>query len=188
MTSTSREYFESMYANDRDPWNFANSEYELRKYALTIASLPRANYHNAFEPGCSIGILSKLLATRCDQLLSTDIIGEALDQAITRLKPDDNVRVEALSIPDQWPREIFDLIVLSEIGYYFDVEQLRQIVTLIGETTELGAHIIGVHWRGETDYPRSADDVHEQINDSEIFRRVVQHSEAEFRLDVWERV
>jgi cyclopropane fatty-acyl-phospholipid synthase-like methyltransferase len=188
MMSTSREYFESMYASDPDPWHFASSEYELRKYAVTIASLPRAKYHNAFEPGCSIGVLSELLASRCDRLLATDIIGEALEQAAGRLEPHDNVRFEFRSIPNQWPRETFDLIVLSEVAYYFDVENLRRIVHMIGETTKPGAHIMGVHWRGETDYPQSADEVHEQINDSEILRRIVQHSEPKFRLDVWERV
>ena len=62
MTSTSRRYFDSMYEADADPWNFATSEYERRKYSLTVASLPRARYHHAFEPGCSIGVLSEQLA------------------------------------------------------------------------------------------------------------------------------
>jgi cyclopropane fatty-acyl-phospholipid synthase-like methyltransferase len=188
MTSTSRAYFESMYENSPDPWHFASSEYEQRKYALTVASLPRKRYRNAFEPGCSIGVLSELLAARCDRLLSTDIISNALATAAERLTPLGNVRVEVCSIPHQWPQEMFDLMVLSEVAYYFDVAELRRLVQLIGETTQPGAHVVGVHWRGETDYPQSADEVHDQINDHQFLRRIVQHSEPDFRLDVWERV
>jgi len=39
MTSTAREYFHTIYAASDDPWNFAASSYEQRKYALTLDSL-----------------------------------------------------------------------------------------------------------------------------------------------------
>jgi Nodulation protein S (NodS) len=188
MTSTSRRYFESMYESDSDPWNFATSEYERRKYAVTVAALPRRRYHNAFEPGCSIGVLSEQLAPRCDRLLSTDIIVDALKVATVRLSECRNVVVEARSIPDEWPQEFFDLIVLSEIAYYFDREGLEGVLRSIMETTRPGAHVLGVHWRGTTDYPQSGDEVHERIGLCSEFRSVVHHVETEFRLDVWEHV
>src|ERR1035437_6349846 len=62
MTSTDRQYFRNMYAANNDPWNFETSLYERRKYALTLDTLTKERYHNAFEPGCSIGVLSELLA------------------------------------------------------------------------------------------------------------------------------
>jgi hypothetical protein len=188
MTSTSRSYFESMYEGDSDPWKFATSEYERRKYALSVAALPCGRYHNAFEPGCSIGVLSEQLAPRCDRLLSTDIIGDPLQIAAARLSEYRNVVVEARSIPDEWPQESFDLIVLSEIAYYFDEEGLEKVLGSIVETTRSGAHVLGVHWRGATDYPQSGDDVHARIGLCTDLRGVVHHVEAEFRLDVWERV
>jgi Nodulation protein S (NodS) len=188
MTSTSRRYFESMYESDSDPWHFATSEYERRKYALTVAALPRGRYHNAFEPGCSIGVLTEQLALRCDRLLSTDIIGDALSTAAARLSECNNVVVEARSIPEDWPQETFDLIVLSEIAYYFDGEGLERVLRAVVMSTDPGAHVIGVHWRGATDYPQSGDDVHERIELCPELRRVVHHLETDFRLDVWERV
>jgi predicted TPR repeat methyltransferase len=187
MTSTSRRYFESMYESGADPWQFATSEYERRKYALTVAALPRERYHNAFEPGCSIGVLSEHLALRCDRLLSTDIIGEALKAAAVRLSEYRNVVVEERSIPDEWPRETFDLIVLSEIAYYFDEEALERVLRSVVETTNPGAHVLGVHWRGATDYPQSGDDVHGRIELCPDLQRMVHHVETDFRLDVWER-
>jgi cyclopropane fatty-acyl-phospholipid synthase-like methyltransferase len=177
-----------MYESDVDPWHFATSEYEHRKYALTMAALPRERYHHAFEPGCSIGVLSEQLALRCDRLLSTDIIGDALSAAAVRLSEYRNVVVEERSIPDEWPREKFDLIVLSEIAYYFDDERLERLLRSVVQTTDPGAHVLGVHWRGVTDYPKSGDEVHERIESCPELRRVVEHVETDFRLDVWERI
>jgi predicted TPR repeat methyltransferase len=188
MTSTDREYFQSMYDESTDPWNFATSSYEQRKYALTINSLPRERYRNAFEPGCSIGVLSELLASRCERLLATDIVSSALEQAKQRLRKCENVVVESRAIPGSWPDEVFDLVVLSEVAYYFDAESLRDILALILRSTLPGAHVIGVHWRGETDYPLTGDRVHELINAHDQLRRIVHHLEEEFTLDLWERV
>jgi cyclopropane fatty-acyl-phospholipid synthase-like methyltransferase len=188
MTSTPRSYFESMYEGDGDPWNFATSEYERRKYALTMAALPRERYSNAFEPGCSIGVLSEQLARRCDHLISTDIIVDALNEARARLDDCPNVVVEERSIPEEWPEGHFDLIVLSEVGYYFDDERLGALLHSVIATTRPGAHVLGVHWRGATDYPRSGDDVHERVGLCPELRNIVHHVESDFRLDVWERV
>ena len=116
MTSTSRSYFEEMYRNHADPWEFESSLYEQRKYAVTVASLPRSRYRSAYEPGCSVGVLTELLATRCDRLLSSDIIPSALLRAEARLRRRPHVWFQERSIPDQWPPGPFDLVVLSEIA------------------------------------------------------------------------
>jgi hypothetical protein len=188
MTSTARSYFETMYAASDDPWHFATSSYELRKYALTVASLPRSRYDSAFEPGCSIGVLSEQLATRCHQLLATDLVIDAVAVATRRLEGHRHVRVEHRAIPEQWPHEIFDLIVFSEIAYYFDEPALGEIMDLVARSTGTGAHLIAVHWRGETDYPLTGDHAHELIACTPTLRSVVHHEEEEFLLDVWERV
>ena len=72
------EYFDGMYAASPDPWGFESRWYERRKYAVTMALLPAERYRDAFEPGCSIGVMTGLLAGRCDRLLSCDAeIGRA---------------------------------------------------------------------------------------------------------------
>jgi Nodulation protein S (NodS) len=187
VTSTSRSYFESMYATNDDPWNFAHSDYESRKYALTVASLPRARYANAFEPGCSVGVLTEHLAPRCGRLLATDMMGAPLALAATRLEPYDNVQVDERTIPDDWPDELFDLVVLSEVAYYFDVKTLTHVTNLVTNSTIGGAHVVGVHWRGRTDYPLSGDAAHAVIDQHPQLTLVVHHVEDDFVLDVWER-
>jgi predicted TPR repeat methyltransferase len=187
MSSTPRSYFQSMYAQACDPWNFETSEYEHRKYELTMAALPRQYYLNAFEPGCSIGVLSEKLASRCAHVLATDIVDSALDTAKERLRSSSNVKVERRSIPRQWPEGDYDLVVLSEIAYYFDSLQLREIMRRVMCTTRQGAHVIGVHWRGETNYPLTGDRAHEIIGGTFGLSRLVHYEESSFALDVWER-
>jgi hypothetical protein len=187
MTSTERGYFVDMYAEDPDPWGFASRWYEQRKYAITIATLPNPRYSYAFEPGCSIGILSELLASRCDRLLVTDIIPAALEQARTRLGAYSNVEIQALAIPESWPEDTFDLIILSELAYYFDAATLATIIdTAVGSSVP-DAHLVAVHWRGTTDYPLSGEQAHRIIGSHKNLDPLVHHQDNEFVLDVWQR-
>lgn len=187
MTATERRYFEEMYESSHDPWSYSTSWYERRKYALTAAVLPRIQYSSAFEPGCSIGVLSELLAARCDRLLATDIISAPLERASARLHRFPGVIVEQRAIPEWWPKQRFDLVVLSEVAYYFDAETLCNIMLKVSESTDPGANLIAVHWRGQTNYPLTGDQAHELIDDCSKFQHVTHHVEKCFVLDVWER-
>ena len=83
MPNTSIDYFDQMYRRP-DPWDYESSWYEQRKYALTLAALRRERYENGFEPGCSIGVLTELLAPRCRHLLAADFHDGALARAHAR--------------------------------------------------------------------------------------------------------
>jgi hypothetical protein len=187
MNSTNRAYFEHMYRDNVDPWGFESSAYEQRKYAVTVASLPRSRYRSAYEPGCSVGVLTELLAIRCDRLLCSDIIPTALQRAEARLRRKPHVWFEERSIPAQWPAGPFDLVVLSEIAYYFDETDLAEVLECVARSTQRGAHVVGVHWRGVTDYPLRGDRCHELISEAPDLVSIVQHRAEEFVLDVWER-
>lgn len=154
---------------------------------MTVASLPRSRYRSAYEPGCSVGVLTELLATRCDRLLSSDIIPSALERAEARLRRKPHVSIEERSIPDQWPPGHFDLVVLSEIAYYFDVTDLGRVMACVMDTTELGANVVGVHWCGETNYPLTGESSHRIIAETTGLASVVHHKEDAFVLDIWER-
>jgi methylase of polypeptide subunit release factors len=75
-----------MYASSADPWELGSRWYEQRKYAITLALLPRQRYRHAFEPGCSVGVLTALLTQRCLQVTATDVAAAALDGADRRLR------------------------------------------------------------------------------------------------------
>ena len=78
-------YFEKMYRLNSDPWNYAESPYEGQKYEATCAALRSDHYRHGIEIGCSIGALSARLAVRCDRFLAIDLVGKAVEQALTRL-------------------------------------------------------------------------------------------------------
>ena len=187
MTSIPIKRFEERYAAHPDPWGFSWRWYEARKYALTLAALPQRRFHRAFEPGCSIGVLTAQLAARCDYLLAADGVDAALDQARGRLTGQAQVEVAKLLFPQQWPDGPWDLVVLSEIGYYFDGVDLGRLLDRAAATTVEGATLLAVHWRGETDYPLSGDAVHDLIDQHPAFTHEGGYCETLFRLDMHRR-
>src|SRR6478735_11225649 len=98
-----RAYFTEMYADDPDPWKFDTSWYERRKFAVTIAALPRERYRRAFEPGCANGALTALLADRCHELVAGDVIPAVVTHARERLAGASHVEVRRAEFPIDWP-------------------------------------------------------------------------------------
>ncbi|WP_030661412.1 class I SAM-dependent methyltransferase [Streptomyces rimosus] len=135
-----------MYAGAADPWDLAGRWYEQRKYALTVAALPRRRYRRAFEPGCSVGVLTGLLAERCDAVLAADRVPAAVEAAARRNRDRSHVEVRTMAVPDEWPEETFDLIVLSELLYYFDDATLREVLQRTVDSLEPGGTLVTVHW------------------------------------------
>lgn len=177
-------YFDEMYRHSDDPWDFRARPYERRKRDVTLACLPEMHYSTAFEPGCSIGVLTHDLAARCDRLVSMDISDLALTTAARNVP--ENVALRQGSVPDDWPPEPFQLVVLSEVAYYLSDADCRRV----GELAANGAvDLLVVHWRRPVDgYPLSGDAVHEIIGETSSgagMRQLVDHREADFRLDVW---
>ena len=188
MTRTPSDYFDRMYEGDDDPWGFATRWYERRKYDVTLASLPRQRYRAGYEPGCSIGVLSEGLAGRCDTLVVSDPQSVAVAAARDLLGDHAHVRVERHTIPEDWPAGPWDLVVLSEVAYYFDDAGLDDVLGRTMSTLEGGGHLVAVHFRLPTDYPLSGDAVHRRIAATAGLVRLVDHVEDDFRLGVWERV
>ncbi|HEY2579022.1 MAG TPA: SAM-dependent methyltransferase [Streptosporangiaceae bacterium] len=181
-------YFDAMYAASPDPWGFAERWYEQRKHALSVAMLPRRAYAGAFEPGCSIGVLTGLLAARCGRLLSCDLAGAAVRAAAERTRGLPNVRVERRSIPDDWPPGEFDLIVLSEFLYYFGGADLDRVLDLAVKSTRDGGTLLAVHWlHPVAEYPSGGEEVHGRLAARAGIARLAQHRERDFLAEVYIR-
>lgn len=154
-------YFDEMYAASRDPWGFRDRWYERRKRALTMALLPAERYRTAYEPGCSIGLLTVELAERCDRLLATDIAPAAVEAARGRTRELSHVEIRVATLPGDWPAGRHDLVVLSELGYYLD---RTDAADLAGRAAGGADTLLAVHWRPQVgDYPLAGDDVHELL-------------------------
>ena len=181
-------YFDAMYQAAADPWGFEDRWYEQRKYAISLAQLPAARYRSAFEPGCSIGVLTRMLAARCDALLSCDLAAAAVRAAARRVADLPHVRVEQRDLPRQWPAGRFDLVVFSEILYYFGDQDLRRVLASATAALEPEGTLLAVHWRHPvTEYPRSGDDVHRVLAAQPGLARLVCHAEPDFLAEVYIR-
>ncbi len=63
-----------------------------------------------------------------------------------------------MTLPDERPDGRFDLIVLSEVLYYFSRADLVRVADWVGEALAPGGVALLVHWLGETpDYPLTGD-------------------------------
>jgi len=151
-------YFDVLYAGDPDPWRFTTSAYEDAKYAATLAALPRARYASAVEVGCSIGVLTERLAARCDRLLATEVAQAALDAAAVRCRDRANVDFARSTLSATPPPGWFDLIMLSEVLYYFDADGVVAMVAAARAMAAPAATLMLVHWLGPTpDYPLTGE-------------------------------
>lgn len=163
-SSLPTEYFDDVYAADPDPWKFETSEYERAKYATTMAALPEARYRSGFEIGCSIGVLTEQLSRRCDRLLAVDVSDSALAKARARCVDAPNVDFAAMRVPDELPSRRFDLIMVSEVAYYWSLPDLARASTWMTDHLEPGGSLVLVHWTPPVaDYPLGGDEVHEHF-------------------------
>jgi SAM-dependent methyltransferase len=182
------EHFQGKYDASPDPYRLAERWYETRKYAISVALLPARRYGSAFEPGCSIGVLTARLADRCDRLLACDAIGRAVTAARSRTAGLPGVRVEQRVLPGQWPAESFDLIVWSEILYYFDDADWEQMLGLGLKTLNPGGHLLAVHWRHHApDHPRTGDEVHQLLAGDARLARLAGYRDQDFTAEVYAR-
>ena len=181
-------YFDRMYAATADPWRLATRWYEARKYALSLALLPERHYPAAFEPGCSVGVLTRMLAARCGRVLAWDSSAAAVRSAAERTAGLGNVQVERRAIPGEWPGGQFDLVVFSEVLYYFGGTDLDRVLDLGEAALRPGGRLLAVHWRHPVpEYPRGGDEVHAALRARAGLQCLVTHGEPDFRAEVYQR-
>ena len=183
------EYFDALYTANPDPWNFAASPYERAKYTLTLNAMPKPRYRSALEVGCSIGVLTRSLASRCDAVVAIDAVPTPLVEARRRCADLPSVRFEQMFVPEQWPDGVFELILLSEVVYYLSPEDVSRLAARVTHSLPKGGSVILVHWTGPTDYPLIGDEAAalfiERIRSTCVVERADRYSQ--FRLDVLSR-
>jgi LmbE family N-acetylglucosaminyl deacetylase/SAM-dependent methyltransferase len=181
-------YFDELYRHRSDPWSLESRWYERRKRSITMAALPAERYRSALEIGSSIGMLTSELARRCDNLLSLDISAAAVEQARARLVGSDHVRIEHRDAVADFPAGQFDLIVISEVGYYWPAEVLERVAVRAAAALSADGVVVLCHWRHPVEgYVLSGDAVHRIVRGAVDLKLVAAHQEADFLLDVLAR-
>jgi SAM-dependent methyltransferase len=186
--SMAPEHFEGRYRKTADPWNFRTSWYERRKYALTVASLPQEHYDSGYEAGCSIGEMTMLLAPRCRALLAVDCSPTAVRTAAAALREHAHVTVGQAVLPTDLPDATFDLVVATEILYYFTGADLDTLLNGLIERLRPGADLVIAHWRAsDRSYGYDGFNVHDVVDRRTELDRIVDHQDENFVLTVHRR-
>lgn len=119
--SGNRRYeFERLYLEEKDPWNYHSSSYELEKYNRTLECILsfRKSSESALELGCSVGVFSKLLSEKFSNLTAVDISKEALASAAKYNVDRRNIKFIRSDIQSLAENARFDVITCAEVLYY----------------------------------------------------------------------
>lgn len=187
LNTTTEEFFEAKYKSSEDPWNFATDEYEQARYDAIVAALERRRFRHAWEPACSVGVLTERLAELCDRVDAFDISTTAAAAAQIRCAAKPNAHIWHGSLRDNLPIGC-DLLMFCEVGYYFTCEELIRVMLPIVRALSPSATVIACHWLGMSqDHLLSGDEVHEVLHSLPG----LEHEHAEryqrFRLDRWRK-
>lgn len=184
--NTPAEYFDTLFAASADPWAFRQRWYEKRKRDLSLAALPHQHYERVFEPGCANGELSLALAARSEHFLGMDLCQRAVELARNRLTAHPNAHIALGAVPADWPTGQFDLIVLSEMGYYLEPAQWQKVIELAEQSLRPTGTLLACHWlHAIDDCPMEGAQVHRLLARHLSFPRQVRHLERDFILEVW---
>lgn len=180
------DVLDRVHRDREDPWN-VDSPYERRKRAVTLASLPREHYPTALEVGCSVGALAVDLVARCDRLLAVDSSRTALDLARRRTSGVPGLALRLARVPEEWPHGRYDLVSVSEVGYFLSPRSLGELVRRCFDSLADDGHLLLCHWRHEpVGWPLAGPAVHDAFLATGA-PVLVEHQEPDFLLHVLAR-
>lgn len=182
------KYFDSLYEGNDDPWHYQTRWYEARKRQMCLSALPYAHYGHVLELGCGIGVMSVELARRCNRLLCLDGQARAVQLASARLQAASHVEVRQGLIPQDLPDGQYDLIVMSEILYYLQPEQLQQVISWVGRHLQPHGSLLCCHWRYPIDgFALNGNSVHATLQQGLRLDQLVSLNDRDFWLDIWQQ-
>jgi SAM-dependent methyltransferase len=121
-----REYFEQVFRDGDDPWDYSN-EYESLKYRQTLSLMPAAPRSRILEVGCAEGAFTCQLAGRVAEVVAVDIAGTALQRAQARCADLSNVSFTRLDLFEDDLPGTFDGVICSELLYFAgSVDRVRE--------------------------------------------------------------
>jgi SAM-dependent methyltransferase len=89
-------------------------------------------------------------------------------------------------VPGAWPSHSFDLIVFSELLYYFDDADLDRLLGLGIGALRPDGHLLAVHWRHPApDHPRTGDEVHQTLAGHPGLARLARYRDPDFTAEVY---
>lgn len=185
VTLTLQEHFDALHRNDPDPWHVTDRWYEQRKRDLLMACLPRRHYRRILELGCSTGVGTEALAARSDEVIAVDFSPAAVDRAQQRLADIPHVQLLTSDITAGLPTGAFDLVVVSEVGYYLTPAELDHLFARIRQILAADGQLLICHWQHQADdFRQPGADVHRRALSHPWWYPSITHTEEHFWLHV----
>jgi SAM-dependent methyltransferase len=161
-------------------------EYQRDRCQSVLAVLRRRGYARAYEIGCGDGELTAELARLSEHVLATDTAASALARTGLRCAHLPNVETRPWDPAAHRLAGSFDLIVLSEVGYYFSPQALTSLATGLSGSLAPGGELVAIHWLGgRTDRGLHGDAVHSLLLANLSLQWVTQDRLGGFRVDSW---
>lgn len=161
-----RAAHERLYSTP-DPYGLATDSYEQSKYDLIMQELAGGRFARTLEVGCGEGLLSERLVGLTDELVGVDISESAVGRARERFRGDrgtttaGRVRFERRTLPFDMPEGTFDLVVCSDVLYYWEQRTLVTGTARLVDRLRPGGTLLLLHYRGDFGQANSGDAVHD---------------------------
>jgi len=190
----SSEFFDSLYRSSPsgDPWDFDRSRAEQRRQREVLDVLGVATFERGLEIGCATGQLTRRLAARVRELVALDTSARAIEVARRTCARSSGVELRVAHAPDDLTGADrgFDLLVVSDVGYYFSEDALGALLEDLVDRSVPGATLLAAHWTGDSpDHVLDAATVHRVI--AATLDRDWEHTSSrrlrEHQVDVWSR-
>jgi SAM-dependent methyltransferase len=96
------------------------------------------------------------------------------------------VTIEQADATVSFPAGQFDLVVLSEVAYYWDRATLERLLRTLRDHLSEDATVVACHWRHPVaDYPLGGDEANDIIRAALPMTRIAVHDERDFLLEVF---
>jgi SAM-dependent methyltransferase len=133
-------------------------------------------------------VLTARLAWRVKHLIACDISETAVARAKERCREFKHVEIHQRDAAAGPPEGTFDLMVFSELGYYFSAGRLQNLVQRLADRLEPGGEFLAVHWLGQSaDHLLHGDEVHEVLGRTLPGEWISGSRHVGFRIDSWRR-
>jgi cyclopropane fatty-acyl-phospholipid synthase-like methyltransferase len=189
-----RGYNERLFRARADPYGLGSSADQRFKYDVMLRSLGTRTFGTSLEMGCADGSFTEMLAARSLELLAVDVSAAAVDRVRDRLSHLPQVRAEVRLLPLEMPPGQFDLIVCSDVLYYWAPEVLLDALPRLECMLAPGGVLLAMHSLFDFASPVSGARVHELLRRGLSVEHVVGETlsdvgpgDAGFRLDIFRK-
>ncbi len=186
----SAQRWDAQYVERTDLFELDGVEKELTRYRFLVEALADRPLGRTLELGCSVGVLTAMLAERTSSLTATDISEVVLEAARQRLREagHDQVELRQAELPDGVPDGPFDTIVASEVLCYLRAFEAKESGARMAAALAPGGRLLVAHTRGY--FPKhaiSADHAARLVSRARGLRPVRRWGGSELRVDLLER-